>query len=70
MIDEPLPAHASSEARAQRHAAVLLTVKSLLADEEDWIAALATIACELHHAFEGWHWTGFYRVVAPDLLKV
>src|SRR5690606_20496541 len=28
------------------------------------------IACELFHGIESYHWVGFYRVVAPRLLKV
>ncbi|MCB9507418.1 MAG: GAF domain-containing protein [Myxococcales bacterium] len=31
---------------------------------------MATVACELHHAFEAFDWTGFYRVTAPALLVV
>ncbi|MCB9729799.1 MAG: GAF domain-containing protein [Deltaproteobacteria bacterium] len=31
---------------------------------------MATTVCELHHAFDWFHWTGFYRVVAPELLAV
>ena len=31
---------------------------------------MATVACELHHAFAYYHWTGFYRVTAPELLTV
>jgi L-methionine (R)-S-oxide reductase len=35
----------------------------------DPIAAMATASALLHHGF-GHLWTGFYRVVAPDLLRV
>jgi GAF domain-containing protein len=38
--------------------------------ETDAVAIMATIACELHHHFPHFHWTGFYRVVAPGLLKI
>ncbi|MBM9593697.1 GAF domain-containing protein [Rhodobacteraceae bacterium MCCB 386] len=31
---------------------------------------MATVACEVHHADDRFDWTGFYRVVAPDLLKI
>jgi len=31
---------------------------------------MATIACELHEAFDYYHWTGFYRVVSPKRLKI
>ena len=31
---------------------------------------MATVACELHNSFNHFHWTGFYRTVAPNLLKI
>jgi GAF domain-containing protein len=31
---------------------------------------MATLACEVHHADARFDWTGFYRVVAPELLKI
>ncbi|TNE92259.1 MAG: GAF domain-containing protein [Deltaproteobacteria bacterium] len=31
---------------------------------------MASVACELHHAFEHFHWTGFYRHVGGELLVV
>ena len=31
---------------------------------------MATVACELHAAFDYFHWTGFYRTVRPDHLQV
>lgn len=45
-------------------------IGSLLEGETDWIAAMATVACELHHAFPYYHWTGFYRAVSDDLLVI
>lgn len=45
-------------------------LRSLLEGEDDWVSAMATTVCELHHAFDWFHWTGFYRVVAPELLAV
>lgn len=45
-------------------------IGSLLQGETDWIAAMATVACELHHAFSYFHWTGFYRAVSDDLLVI
>ncbi len=50
--------------------AVRERIDSLLSDEDDLVAAMATIACELHHSFDDFHWTGFYRVVAPQMLAV
>ena len=56
--------------RAARYEAVLDRIAALLDDEDDWVAAMATVACELHHSFEHYDWTGFYRVVAPEMLAV
>ena len=43
----------------------------LLIDEStDWVGAMATVVCELHHAFDYFHWTGFYRTIRPDWLQV
>ncbi|WP_425039868.1 GAF domain-containing protein [Primorskyibacter sp. S187A] len=46
------------------------TLHALTSDETDEIAKMATMACELHHADDRFDWTGFYRVVAPELLKI
>lgn len=45
-------------------------IDSLLEGETDWIAAMATVACELHHTFDSYDWTGFYRAVSEDHLIV
>ena len=45
-------------------------IDSLLEGEDDWIAAMATVASELHNAFDCFHWTGFYRAVRPELLII
>lgn len=54
-----------AEAYAQADAAL----SSLLEGIDDPIATMATVASVLHHGF-GFLWTGFYRVVAPGLLRV
>lgn len=46
------------------------TIASLTEGETDTVALMATMACEVHHADDRFNWTGFYRVVAPDLLKI
>lgn len=45
-------------------------IASLTDGERDDVALMATVVCELHHADDRFDWTGFYRVVAPDLLKI
>jgi GAF domain-containing protein len=44
-------------------------VRAVLEGVDDPITAMATVSCLVHHAF-GHLWTGFYRLVAPNLLRV
>ena len=37
---------------------VLQHVEAVLDGEYDWVAAMATVACELHNNFRHFHWTG------------
>lgn len=46
------------------------TIAALTEGEADAVALMATIACEVHHADDRFDWTGFYRVTAPELLKI
>lgn len=46
------------------------TILSLTEGEGDEIALMATITCEVHHSDDRFDWTGFYRVVGPELLKI
>ena len=46
------------------------TLRALTEGESDAVALMATFACEVHHADDRFDWTGFYRVVGPELLKV
>ena len=48
------------------HARIL----ALTEGETDEIALMATIACEVHHSDDRFDWTGFYRVVEHELLKI
>ena len=46
------------------------TIASLTEGETDQVALMATVACEVHHSDDRFNWTGFYRVVGPELLKI
>lgn len=46
------------------------SIRALTEGETDVVALMATVACEVHHADERFDWTGFYRVVAPEVLKI
>ena len=52
-------------AYAQLHGYIL----NVLAGIDDDITAMSTMSALVHHAFDHL-WTGFYRVVAPELLRV
>ncbi len=45
-------------------------ILALTEGETDAVALMATLACEIHHLHPFSDWTGFYRVVAPELLKI
>ena len=46
------------------------TIDSLTHGETEQIALMATIACEVYHADARFDWVGFYRVTAPETLKI
>jgi GAF domain-containing protein len=50
--------------------ALTASIRALTHGETDTVALMATLACEIHHAHPFADWTGFYRVTAPDLLKI
>jgi L-methionine (R)-S-oxide reductase len=57
-------------ARSRAYREALDRIHLLLDDEPDWVAAMATVVCELHQAFDHYDWTGFYRVVGGDTLVI
>jgi len=56
--------------RAAQYEEVAQRISALLDGETDWIAGMATVACELHQTFPHYHWTGFYRHVGNERLVV
>ena len=46
------------------------SLKSLTSGEDDPVALMATVACEVHHSDDRFDWTGFYRVTGPEMLKI
>ena len=49
---------------------ITASLRALTHGETDAVALMATVACEVHHGHPFADWTGFYRVTAPDLLKI
>ena len=45
-------------------------VLSLTEGEYDQVSLMATVVCEVHWADDRFDWTGFYRVVDQNLLKI
>jgi len=56
--------------KLERYRQVRAALAELLRGEDDFIAAQATVACELHHAFDYFDWTGFYRAREGDMLVI
>ncbi len=52
------------------YAEVTASIRALTHDEADVVALMATVACEIHNSHPFADWTGFYRVVGPQLLKI
>ena len=50
--------------------AITQAIRALTHGETDTVALMATVVCEIHHAHPFADWTGFYRVAAPELLKI
>ena len=46
------------------------TIAALIEGEDDAIAKMATISCELYQHFDHFDWVGFYRNVGNDTLKI
>ena len=46
------------------------SIAALCHGETDAVALMATVACEVHNIHPLSDWTGFYRVVGPELLKI
>jgi GAF domain-containing protein len=55
---------------ARDYREVAQRIRAVCNGEDDAVALMATVACELFQAFDDFDWVGFYRVVAPGLLKV
>ena len=76
MAEYTLVADKSGEVRMEpeeklaRYREIAEQLASVMEDEEDLLACMASVVCLLHNAFPYYYWTGFYRRVAPDELLV
>ncbi len=60
----------SSDTKKVVYQEALREIDAVLAGVDDPVTAMATCACILHQRLAAASWTGFYRVVAPRLLRV
>ena len=65
-----LPAWRGGIWQDEQYQQAILAIENLIDGETNEIVIMATVVCTLHHQFEYFHWTGFYRVTAPNVLKV
>ena len=56
--------------QAMDYPEITASIRALTQGETDVVALMATVVCEIHNAHPFADWTGFYRVVAPELLKI
>lgn len=56
--------------KKETYAQVLQSISAMIEGENDLIAVMSTICCELFHAFDHLNWVGFYRRVDEQTLKV
>ena len=59
-----------SQQKRERYREAFLELQAVLEGLADPIAAMASTACILQARLPYASWTGFYRVVAPELLRV
>lgn len=58
------------EAREHTYRTILAEIDSLLDGLDDPVAAMASAASVIHQRLPYASWTGFYRVVTPELLRI
>jgi L-methionine (R)-S-oxide reductase len=68
-VQDTDPATATAPGRVV-YQSLAAVIASLTEGETDEVALMATVVCEVHHADDRFDWTGFYRVVGPELLKI
>jgi L-methionine (R)-S-oxide reductase len=49
---------------------VIQAIEATLTGETDLLAAMTTVVCLLHYAFDTYFWTGFYRRMGPKRLLI
>jgi len=58
------------QGKAATYERVTQEIEATLEGETDLLAAMVTVVCLLHQAFDSYFWTGFYRRVGPAELLI
>jgi L-methionine (R)-S-oxide reductase len=66
-MSESLPVNSSKE---EIYRELLPQIEAVIGGTDDLIANLANVAAILKQAFKKFHWVGFYRTTAPNLLTL
>ncbi len=53
--------------KKERYKRVIIQIEKLIQETNDPLARMSTIAAILHHKFDYFFWTGFYRLVDGEL---
>lgn len=56
--------------KQEQYQRIFPNLDALCEGETDVIALMATVACELYHGLDHFHWVGFYRVIDETTLKI
>ena len=59
--------HIAQGGKEEKYALLYRQIASVVDSENDSIANMANVAAMIHHTFGFW-WTGFYRVIAGELV--
>lgn len=69
-METTIGATTTADGKAAAYDELTGELEAVLAGLDDPVAVMATAACLVHAKVAAASWTGFYRVVAPDLLRV
>jgi GAF domain-containing protein len=58
----------NTDKKEERYKRVTKQIEELITKTEDPLARMSTIAAVLHHKFEYFFWTGFYRLINDELI--
>ncbi len=58
----------NTKKKIERYKRITKQIKELILKTNDPFARMSTIAAVLHHKFDNYFWTGFYRLVNDELI--